>query len=120
MWITAKGIGPNTKISGVPIKPGKHRYPLDSTDPLTALQLATLRDMGLIGFKETIDTDLVKRTEDALNLGTLRANVETRQDEKGNLIKEYKNSEIPEKANDKPVRPAAKPAKKSRKNDDRD
>ncbi len=42
--ITGRGVGPDAKINGIPIKQGTHRYDLDPKDPSTAMQLEVLRD----------------------------------------------------------------------------
>lgn len=61
-------------ISGVKLKPGRHKYNLDHKDPLTAFQLASLKELGIVDFDETIPKELIEKTAEALNAGTLEVN----------------------------------------------
>jgi hypothetical protein len=96
MTITAAGIGPDTKISCVPIKLGTHRYNLDSTDPLTAFQLKALQDAGLITFKDSLDPVIIEDVEDALNTGKLIAHTKKEKNKQGRMVvTEYHGSDTP-------------------------
>ena len=47
-------------ICGIPLRRGVHNYPIDHKDPMTALQLDALRDIGAIAFDEIIDAQPAK------------------------------------------------------------
>jgi hypothetical protein len=128
---TVESMGPQAKISGVPLKVGTHKYNLDSKDPLTAFQLKALLDAGIIKDLDVVLPDeLIKETEKALNEGTLETITEKKFERKGSLKHVpseviYKGSKIPksvkvkpkkETKDDGPTRPATKATKKSRKN----
>ena len=53
MKIKSKG---NPVINGITLQIGEHNYPaIDNKDPLTALQLHAIREVGVIEFDELID-----------------------------------------------------------------
>ncbi len=130
MKITGKGLGPNATVGGVILKNGTHKYNIDHKDPLSALELNTLRNLGLISFDETISAEFIAEVTAALNKGTLEVDVDRVKDKRGKTIKRtYKGSTIPtkkpvklvkkEKESNVPRRPR-KSSKTTRKDNDRD
>lgn len=123
MYITSKnGMG---SINGVPLKKGRNKYPaIDSKDPLTAIQLKALLDIGVITIEDTLPDEAVKEAEEALDQGRMKINAKKTFTDKILKLKggpkkvkvksvEYLGSEIIRKKPDagKPAKAAKKPGK---------
>ena len=119
MKIRAKNLGPNASINGIPLKRGEHSYKtIDSKDPLTALQLNALREIGLIDFDDTLDPQLLADTEKALNESRLEIDADLKLRPDGlPLSQKYKSSKIKEVPR---VRKPAKSSQKARRDNDND
>jgi len=101
MKITSKGMA---KVSGVTLKAGTRNYAaIDYKDPLTALQLDALKEVGLISFNELVDPKPAAQALDDPKQ-TLKIDYVKKRDEHKRVTEyAYKGSEIvkPVKAKEK-------------------
>lgn len=127
MKIKSKG---SPIINGITLKVGLHNYPtIDHKDPLTALQLNAVREIGVIEFDELIDPKPAQEALDDPNQELVIDSEKTFYEDgpkkgerkgvnyKGSAIKVNVDTDE-KKAKDvtKPDKPAEKPAKKDDKN----
>ena len=91
MEIETKG---SPTVSGVKLRPGKHNYNIDHKDPLTAIQLHALKEVGLIEFGELVNAKPAMEALDDPEQDLKIDYVKTRDDKGRVLSYEYMGSKI--------------------------